>query len=193
MTVTFNVDALKPTLKGPNTEALFAAVSAGYEPVADALTLHSRLDTRPARWIAGERDPLDLSLMAQQRHATLQAGATLSRQYRSLRLIDVGQWTHGTWADIVRLAQTWCQSETPDSSLFRVYTWPLSVAVLFAANVAPTAVDLPDLQEALLATISDVASYAILVGAPGLPLADLLILDIGPGLDVGVLADVIGP
>jgi hypothetical protein len=181
---------LAPAISGPNTTAVCAAIERVFEDTVGvpATELLDALDTRPLTWTV-DRPLWHLTLLEREAGIVPPPDAVPRDRYRAVRMRDVGRWSQGQWADLLRLAAAWLgvESENINPDKVRVYAWPLTVVYLFHPNVLPSGTNLDLFIAEVRATIQDVAGYGIAVGLPGL----LFTFDIGPGFDMGLLGDIV--
>lgn len=180
---------LLPALAGPNITAVMGAIETVLAETFGVLgeELVSAMDTRPPAWLAA-RPLWHLTWLESSRPSLLPVpAASAVDRYRAVRMHDVGEWSQGLWPDLLRLAAAWLQSDRVDPAQLRVFAHTLSTVWLFAPNVQPTADNLAIFKGQVLATIQDVAGYALMVGIPGL----VFTFDLGPGFDIGSLAEII--
>lgn len=186
MTVTAMSDHLAPAISGPWVEAVCLAISDVLATGFD-IDFEAAMDTRSPVW--DEARPLwHLTLLEGSRPAhVVPIAAAPGERYRALRMYDVAEYSQGLWSDLLQLAAAWCQTAKCDASKVRVFAYCLHTVWLLSPSVEPVGASLEILRSALLATIQDVAGYTLMVGVPDL----VFTFDIGPGFDVGILADIV--
>lgn len=191
MPVTLEPDQFAPTVEGPKMAGLCTALAKTFAPLLDAPeALIDAVDIRPPVW--DEARPVwHLDLLERLYQVRSVPGHTARERYRVIKLSIATRWSGGKWAGLIRIAAAWCGIEPEDlpAETAEVHCWPLVAAVVFAPSVAPaTAAEIGLFKEYWIKGIQDVAGW-VLVVSPGNDLA--FTLDIGPGLDEGILSEVI--
>jgi hypothetical protein len=165
-------DRLRPFIKGPWIEAVCGSVEDVLDDAFGPLAVYwaAALDTRDPVWREG-RPEWHLTMIEREAQVSPLVGASLADRYRAARMADVTRWSQGLWSDILRLAAAWCNVETADPAVIRVYAWPLVVVYLFHPSIVPMGDNLDIFRREVLGTIQDVAGYAMVDGYPGLVLS----------------------
>lgn len=181
-------DSLGSVPFGPQTEGLMAALGEATRVLnLQGAELLAGLDITSPTWDPN-RPTWHLSLI--ERFYGVRPELTLAPdlRYRIARARVAARHSSGRLDDLTRVFNALVGVADVDPAKLRILVGPLVCYLVFRADAAPPASVQDRVIDLLRTAIQDVAGYGIITAPDGVSLDALFTLDVGPGLDVGILA-----